>query len=172
MKFFSPVHPNTGDCTGQVICQQCLDLDYLFGVKREAIQELALPDPAKACSICGEAPGATTQPHAAIDCPPTGAQLKRQGQKRVMDNEREAWKASAMDQIERLCRNCTTLTADDVRKVIYERGIGEPHHPNVYGGLMKLAAARGWIAKTGHYEKSEVASRHAGMIMVWRSLLT
>ena len=89
-----------------------------------------------------------------------------------MDNEKEAWKARAMEKIEWLCRNRSTITADDVRSTITAAWIGKPHHPNVYGGLMKLAAARGWIAKTGHYEQSNVLSRHAGMIMVWRSLLT
>lgn len=171
MKFFTLEHPHTGDFTGQVICQQCLELDYVFDVKRGAAQELAFPDPIKICSICGLTPCLTAQPQSAIDCSPTGEQLKWRGQDRVLANERKAWKAAAMDQIERLCRNRTTITADDVRDAVIARNIGFPHHPNVFGALMKSAAANGWIAATGQYEKSQIASRHAGMIMVWRSLI-
>ena len=172
MKFFTPVCPSTGDYTGQVICQKCIELDWRFDLKRGAIQELAMPNPCKGCSICGETPRLEDQPQTAIDCPPTGEQLKQRGQDRVMLNERKAWKAAAMDQIVSLCMTKYTITADDVREAVIARNIGPPHHPNVYGALMKAAASNGWITKTGQYQKSEIASRHAGMLMVWRSLIS
>lgn len=169
-KFYTLEHPNTGDFIGQMICQQCIELDYLFNVKREAIHELAFPDPAKGCSICGATPSLLMKP-ADVDCPPTGRQLKESGQDLVMNNEREAWKAKAMEKIEWLCKNRTTITADDVRSAITAAWIGKPHHPNVFGALMKAAARNGWIIKTGHYEKSNMASRHSGMLAIWKSLI-
>lgn len=171
MKMFGIEDPTTGDIDG-VICEKCANTEIKCGaMDARSIIRLLIPDPIKTCSLCGANMDGLYENMKTMHIPGPGKELKRIGQDQAFDNERVAWRNAALEAVKELCRGRATFTADDVRMRILKTGLGHPHHPNVWGSLMRYAAAQHWAEKTGNYEPSTVASRHAGMIQVWRSLI-
>jgi hypothetical protein len=98
-----------------------------------------------------------------------GEARKMAGIEEVMENESRRWKDLAMSAVIELAKRNRTLTADDIREACAE--LGEPHHPNVWGGLTKSAQARGYISRTSKTVLSRRSDAHARAIPVWKSLI-
>jgi hypothetical protein len=75
------------------------------------------------------------------------------------------WKADALDVIADLAASGMTFNADTLRA----RGIGEPPHPNQWGGVFQSAKRRGLIMKAD-YSSSQRKSRHGGGLHAWRGV--
>jgi len=100
----------------------------------------------------------------------SGPELKADGQARVMENEPQTWRDHVLAVLWDLVRKCVLLTADDLREACVSRGIPEPYHPNVWGGIFTSAARSEWIEKAG-YRPSQYPGNRARVLTVWRSLV-
>ena len=76
---------------------------------------------------------------------------------RVIDNA-QPWSDRAAAEIRKMTK--WTGTAEDMRHAL-RLIVGEPHHPNAWGGLIMGAVKRGDLIKTGRYRKMKDAKSHA-----------
>jgi hypothetical protein len=102
----------------------------------------------------------------------TGKDLRDEGIALALKNERVAWRERAVNIVRTVAsanRCCgSSFTMDHVRSAAEEAGLGRPHHPNVWGGIMREAIKKMWVFKTGRYVNSTRPSRHAAVIPVYR----
>ncbi len=82
---------------------------------------------------------------------------------RVSDNAGD-WIESALARIPGLSGE---LTGEDIRFALVKI-IGEPHHANAWGALIKTAKGRGLIQNTGQYVPMRAANSHARITPVYR----
>lgn len=102
--------------------------------------------------------------------PEESQRRKLGGQDRAAENAAE-WMDGAMSCMKNLAVCLSEFTADDLALELDRSGIGEPHHPNVYGTLWSKAAGLGWIASTNRTTTSKRPREHYRRIMVWESRL-
>jgi hypothetical protein len=95
-----------------------------------------------------------------------GQRLRDEAIERVLRNERSEWKAGVGAILDRLIQSGKEFSGNHIRKQAKEQGIGEPHAPGCWGGMMRVAAQQGRIRKTGSVEP-ETPSSHARPIFVW-----
>jgi hypothetical protein len=60
------------------------------------------------------------------------------------------------------------FTIDDIQEVAAESGLGPPHHPNVWGAVIRSALLMGVMTKTGRYVKGRRPEQHSRMIPEYR----
>jgi hypothetical protein len=96
---------------------------------------------------------------------------KQRNMKAVLDNENEKWKEEALIIIKMTALTFKEFTFDDVRRLLRANKKEEPHHPNVYGSLMRLAAIKGWIKKTDRVRPSSMVQAHSRNLTIWESKL-
>jgi hypothetical protein len=75
----------------------------------------------------------------------------------------ETWVSIARRCAESIAREHGTVTADEVRNVLYPLGY-IPRHPNAWGAVFKGTQFE-W---TGEWIKSRIPERHGNNIRVWR----
>lgn len=73
---------------------------------------------------------------------------------------REAWKADALDLIEKLAKTGREFTSDD----LYAAGLGTAPHPNMVGPVFYRAMNLGYIIPTHRVRKSQRKARRHGWI--------
>jgi len=100
--------------------------------------------------------------------PPTGDDLKRRGIEQAMKNEHASWRRQALKLIIAICHARIFFTADDVRLCAERTGFKEPHHPNVWGGVIRTAIMAGVMTPTGRWVKSKRPSARGRMIPEYR----
>ena len=61
-----------------------------------------------------------------------------------------------------------TGTAEEIRLFAYRFGIPEPHHPNVWGALIRGCIELGLLNFTGEMRKPKSRKSHARKIQVYR----
>jgi hypothetical protein len=93
--------------------------------------------------------------------PPPGAY---DGADKADDNAEDHWRAWALREIGILAANGLEFTADDVRQVV-----GEPDHPNRWGGVWLAARRAGLIVPTGQVRPSTTTTRHGSLVRVWKA---
>lgn len=99
----------------------------------------------------------------------TGAELKREGIQRVMDNSRD-WIERALALLQEFARTRAEFMGEDFR--LHAATLLEaPHSPNVWGGLINTAVRRGWIEKSGRWAQPRDPRSHACEKPVYRSRL-
>jgi len=81
----------------------------------------------------------------------------------VSDNAGD-WIESALARIPTLSGE---LTGEDIRFALVKI-VGEPHHSNAWGALIRTAKGRGLIENTGHYVPMRAANSHARITPVYR----
>lgn len=86
------------------------------------------------------------------------------GLEMAVENTEDHWRAAAFREISIMAGNGLEFTADDIREVI-----GEPDHPNRWGGVWLAARKSGLIEPTGAVRPSTTASRHGSLVRVWRA---
>jgi hypothetical protein len=91
-----------------------------------------------------------------------GLRRKEEGIRRVTLANSE-WLAVARSSAARYAEQYGSVTADDVRGMLYPQGY-IPHHPNAWGAVFK---EKRWVP-TGERVQSRVPSRHGNEIRVWR----
>ncbi|MDI3330662.1 MAG: hypothetical protein QJR09_08000 [Micrococcus sp.] len=84
------------------------------------------------------------------------------GRPAVLEVDKGAWIADAIDYIVTRARRVGTVTADDLR-----RDLPEPHHPNAFGTVFLIASSRKLIEQVDG-GPSKIRSRHGGHRGVWR----
>jgi len=99
----------------------------------------------------------------------TGERLKEAGQRRVLSDESDGWKARALNAVYDVAKRKETLTIVDIRAEA--SSAGDPHHPNAWGSLLRSAAGEGWIEQTEKFVKSRAKSARGRTIRVWKSLI-
>lgn len=72
------------------------------------------------------------------------------------------WVDHAIDAIERLAKDHSVVTSEDLRRV-HE----PPEHANQYGTAFRTAKARHVITPTGIYRPSSERSRRGGTVQEW-----
>ncbi len=77
------------------------------------------------------------------------------------------WHRDAVDTLRRIALHQDELTADD----LWDRLQQLPPTPNAVGSVFRIAMAEGVIAATERTVRSQRSARHAGRVLVWRSLL-
>ena len=80
------------------------------------------------------------------------------------ENTEDHWRQGALREISIMAANGLEFTADDVRQVV-----GEPDHPNRWGGVWLAARRAGLVVPTGEVRPSTTASRHGSLVRVWRA---
>lgn len=80
------------------------------------------------------------------------------------ENAESNWRSWALHEIGILARTGQEFTADDVRQCV-----GEPDHPNRWGGVWLAARRAGLIVPTGQVRPSTTATRHGSLVRVWRA---
>lgn len=75
-------------------------------------------------------------------------------------NESELWRYRAMSVIRDIPPGWTGI-GEDIRHKILESGIGEPHHPNVWGAIIMAATKRNWLKRTGQMQRAKAKKSHA-----------
>jgi hypothetical protein len=76
----------------------------------------------------------------------------------------DTWIESALARIPTLTGE---LTGEDIRFALIAL-VGEPHHSNAWGALIKTAKGRGLIQNTGQYVPMRAANSHARMTSVYK----
>lgn len=94
---------------------------------------------------------------------------KTRGIETVLQNERNDWRNLAYHELVGVARRLPEFTADDVRAAIDRANLGDPHHPNVFGALMKRAQLEGVAEITDRTKMSERKDAHRHRNPVWRS---
>jgi len=80
----------------------------------------------------------------------------------VLETDPAAWRAEALEVIERLAALGVPFGAQSLR----ERLPTPPHHPNQYGAVFRVARDRGLIQRAG-YRVSSTRTRRGGTQAVW-----
>lgn len=96
-------------------------------------------------------------------------QLKLEGQSTAWANEKQRWRDEAMSLLEQFAGTRPEFNADEFRTFAKERGLGIPHHVNVWGSLFTAAARKKWIANSGRYSTSSTPASHAHHLIIWDS---
>lgn len=113
-------------------------------------------------------PTQTTLPGMERRAAEQGEFRKAKGISRALKNERADVRRKILEVIEYLADG-PEFTADTIRHATRVRGdIPEPHHPNVWGGVIRAAVAAGVIERTGIYTRSIRAAANSRMIPVYR----
>lgn len=86
------------------------------------------------------------------------------GVEQAVENTEDHWRKAALREIQIMAGNGLEFTADDIREVI-----GEPDHPNRWGGVWLAARRAGLIEPTGAVRPSTTTSRHGSLVRVWRA---
>ncbi|MDX3006725.1 hypothetical protein PWY87_33975 [Kribbella solani] len=86
------------------------------------------------------------------------------GADQANENAEDRWRNWALREIAILAENGWDFTSDDVRQVV-----GEPDHPNRWGGVFLAARRAGLILPTGEVRPSTTPSRHGALVRVWRA---
>jgi hypothetical protein len=81
-------------------------------------------------------------------------------------NANAAWRRIALVTIEKLCREKSEITADDLRDAMSKTAI-ETHDRRAVGGLMRTAKGNGWCEPTGVHVPSKYT--HGHLHQVWKS---
>ncbi len=92
---------------------------------------------------------------------PAALEGKRQGLEAV-SRSNGPWLEVARWTAREVCSREGTVTADDVREVLYEAGI-YPAHPNAWGAVFRCGFV--W---TGEWRVSAVPEGHGNLQRVWR----
>ena len=77
------------------------------------------------------------------------------------------WKEEALAAIRLVAECMPEFTADDV----WQTGLDEPSNPKALGNMMLAARRAGIAVKTGRHITTARASRNAGDVAVWQSLV-
>ena len=99
---------------------------------------------------------------------PTGEDRKRRGVEQVLKNERARWRRRALECTINTADRNMRFTADDIQAAATRAGLGPPHHPNVWGAVIRSALLLGVMEKTGHYVKGTRPEQHSRMIPEYR----
>lgn len=86
------------------------------------------------------------------------------GASQADDNAEDHWRKWALREIAIMAANGREFTADDVRQIV-----GEPDHPNRWGGIWLAARRAGLVVPTGEVRPSVTPSRHGSLVRVWRA---
>lgn len=86
------------------------------------------------------------------------------GVEQADENTEDHWRAWALREITIMAGNGLEFTSDDIREVV-----GEPDHPNRWGGVWLAARRAGVIVPTGQVRPSTTATRHGSLVRVWRA---
>lgn len=100
--------------------------------------------------------------------PRDGDDLKREGIDKALKNERQEWRRRASLLILSLAQEGKPFTADDIRRRARHVGLADPHHPNVWGAIIRTELHAGIIERTGDYRKGSRPEQHSRMIPVYR----
>jgi hypothetical protein len=101
-----------------------------------------------------------------------GWEQARLGMKATLENERFIFREEAMFLLEAFLGHLPVgalFTADEIHAFWQERGLGEPHHVNVFGAILRKARLRGLLVPTGSFRPSRRTARHGSLIPVYRS---
>lgn len=88
----------------------------------------------------------------------------------TLDIANAQWRRHALASVEMLAMLHARITSDDVWQLL--DGIGcATVEPRSMGGIMRTAAAKGWIEATGDYAISQRPECHKRPVRVWASRL-
>jgi hypothetical protein len=98
----------------------------------------------------------------------TGRDLKLRGIEKVLKNERAEWRRRALDCVLAVADTLVFFHVNHVRDHADRIGLGPPHHPNVWGAVMKSAIALGIMTPTGDHVIGKRKAQHARKIQLYR----
>ncbi len=87
---------------------------------------------------------------------------------RVERNAPDYWKTLAWAAIEKVAKTHKEFTVDDVKMALADAS--PPPEPKALGSLMRQAATKGWMVKTGVVNSTSV-THHSGYVTHWKSLI-
>lgn len=64
----------------------------------------------------------------------------------------------------------STVTGEEIREFLLENGVEPPHHQNVWGALIRIAIARGYLEPTGDVRPMKSPQAHGRRTPVYRVL--
>lgn len=90
------------------------------------------------------------------------------GMKKVTDNG-QPWNERALTSLTRF--KGAEATGEDIRRHVSAE-IGEPHHPNGWGALVRSAIKKRWLIHTGIYRPMRAKRSHARRTPVYKVRVT
>lgn len=63
-----------------------------------------------------------------------------------------------------------SLTGEEIKEILLENGLDSPHHQNVWGALIRIAVARGYIEPTGDVRPMKAPQSHGRRTPVYKVL--
>ena len=100
-----------------------------------------------------------------------GLAAKKLGIEQVLSNESTSWLTQALALAKKYIQSHASFMWEDVHLFISEAGLGEPHHPNVWGALCNRCAKSGWMYR-GYDHGPSVRPKNKGSDYgVWISML-
>lgn len=98
-----------------------------------------------------------------------GKLLKRLGQDAVLAAEKEEWKSTVFGLLSDWLKVHEEGTCDQFHADCTKKGVVEPHHANVWGGVFREAERWHWVEDTGRVVLGERIDARARKCSVWRS---
>ena len=98
-----------------------------------------------------------------------GKRLKKQAIARVDYNAEPEWKVNEKRAVLWLAHTRDTFTAEDVWKVLEQRGEEAPHEPRAMGAIMTAAAKKEIIEATAEWVESNRPECHRRPVRIWKS---
>ena len=99
--------------------------------------------------------------------PPSGKQQRDAGIAKVLKTEQQ-WQEAALRLLEAYAIGVDSFTVEDFRAWALHRLYQQPHHSNAWGALVRTAALRRIIVKTGVYVQATDPAARARIVALWR----
>lgn len=97
----------------------------------------------------------------------TGKQLRDDGIAKVLKPEAQ-WQEAALQLLQAYASGVDSFSVEDFREWALHRLYQQPHHLNAWGALVRVAALRRIIVKTGGYAQAKDPAAHARIIALWK----
>ena len=91
----------------------------------------------------------------------------------MLDSTQATWQRQYIKVAVNYLSRHVFVTGEDIRLECEKRGIGQPHHPNVWGVMFHSLSRKGraWIKPTDEWIKASDPQSHARNIRFWRSTI-
>jgi hypothetical protein len=122
--------------------------------------------------VRGKTPPPHTPPSSEFLAIIHGKKLKKQAIETVERNADPIWKTNAKRAVMHLAQTRATFTADDVWRLLDERGEESPREPRAMGAIMTAAAKAGIVEASTQWVESVRPECHRRPVRIWESRIT
>lgn len=105
----------------------------------------------------------------------TGRKLKEAGQQLALIGAGNEWLDATMSRFQTFCKarieaGQPNFKFEDFRNTLQAEGAAQPHSPNAFGALPRIACKSGLIQFTGDYQNATSPKTRSHPVKVWRAI--